>query len=155
MKRELARRKRLMRRSCREMVSKRTIMWRGKVRSGGSVEKTKRGKRSAETEREEPLYSSNKNEIENAGQHVLDENDSAFSFSGNTITIYCLSFAQMLLVGKIYSVLIILFCCVKFRNFSWNSGHCWIWQINPCKRILYLNLANSYNCKLFSNCWWL
>lgn len=39
-------------RSCREMVSKRTIMWRGKVRSGESVGKTKRGK-----EREE-VYSS-------------------------------------------------------------------------------------------------
>lgn len=38
------RRRAWLMRSCREMVSKRTIMWRGKVRSGESVGKTKRGK---------------------------------------------------------------------------------------------------------------
>lgn len=52
-------------RSCREMVSKRTIMWRGKVRSGESVGKTKRLGGGA-AEREE-VYSSNKNEITDGG----------------------------------------------------------------------------------------
>lgn len=55
-------------RSCREMVSKRTIMWRGKVRSGESVGKTKRGK-----EREE-VYSSQIGMKSNEDRCLLDEN---------------------------------------------------------------------------------